>query len=600
MLEFLKEVNENKIYERAVDVENKLVSFDAVSPMATYLEVLFKTLYVEFYGANDNIAKRGNIHSLITNQDFLQKLADNVGITEADIKYVKTHILKPADDFSHNLNPKNISADDMEKCFKRLYKISGAYYKYKTGKVVPAWSNEKYNRLLSKVLGVKPLRNKAEVTPASKMEEQKPIEKDSKKTSIPSSKISEANNKEIANSEKDLKKLTIEDVFDDNFEVSDPINDIRIRNRDNNIAIEDTEIKTMDNTNNNIEITPISRKREANSDFNIEAIQKSSKEQRGEEILQDIMQKFDDIEASVKNNGRSSLKSGNASIILTQEDNKAEKEAKIRELFGDSSKDSVDSKPSKSNSGFGISKNANTERRTLDDEKDRFADSTSFDWDKADVTNQDIGSIKKQIRSARPRRYWCIFALLSLLLFIGIVVHMQGNDSYKQILLACGGFTCLISLVGFIFNIVENTKNLHNIDYKKNFIPAVLCAIILIISGKVMLDNGKLVVPNIIENCFSVIYGAEQDEPVVELVPAESYSLKNDIQDIYSGKEFTIEWNVEPEGAVLPDFTYFYDEALFEHIDGNTFKSTGHGSKMGIDIFLGKDYVDTAWFSVKE
>ena len=173
MLEFLKEFNQYSIYERAMDCETNLGSFNPATPMATFIETLLKSIYLEFNTRwNEQTVGELSLNELLKEETFIRRLCTTYFLKESDLKVIDEKLRPKSNSYKHKLIARTLSAEDVKTCFHILYEVAANYYSVKTNNPAPAWSEDSYKKLLASCLDSHS-REKAEAQYKSEIEDLK-------------------------------------------------------------------------------------------------------------------------------------------------------------------------------------------------------------------------------------------------------------------------------------------------------------------------------------------------------------------------------------------------------------------------------------------
>ena len=150
MLEFLKDAVSNSIYERAMDCERNLKSFNSLVSMQTFFETMLKQCFLE---ANPNCDEheisRMKLSEIVSNTKFCLNLKrDYPSFSSNDIY----NLNKIANVDKHDLSgAKRPSAELVKMYFKLAFDFSAEYYNIHTGNKKPRWTEDEFKACLEKL-----------------------------------------------------------------------------------------------------------------------------------------------------------------------------------------------------------------------------------------------------------------------------------------------------------------------------------------------------------------------------------------------------------------------------------------------------------------
>ena len=148
---FLIECDQFNIFLRAHDAETHLISYDCVTPMAVFFEVILKSVYVYFI--SDTFETDLNLHALIENKQLMDFISDKYHFSD---KRTLHDIRKQSNKLKHDQNATPISPSDRKRFFQCLYRFCEGFYLSQTGKKAPEWNDDAYEKLIEQKSLVKP------------------------------------------------------------------------------------------------------------------------------------------------------------------------------------------------------------------------------------------------------------------------------------------------------------------------------------------------------------------------------------------------------------------------------------------------------------
>ena len=143
MLEFLKDVVSDSIYEHAMDCERNLKSFNSLVAMQTFFEKMLKSIYSE---QNPHLSDREigwlKCAELLNNKKFILFLNNKYStFDENDVRSLN----KYANGNKHSINnTQKATPEIVKKYFKIVFDFSAEYYNLHTGNKKPKWHDEEY------------------------------------------------------------------------------------------------------------------------------------------------------------------------------------------------------------------------------------------------------------------------------------------------------------------------------------------------------------------------------------------------------------------------------------------------------------------------
>lgn len=140
---FLLECDQFNIFLRAHDAETHLISYDCVTPIAVFFEVIFKSIYVYFISDRSEVDP--NLHALIENKQLMDFIAEKYGFSE---KKTLHDIRKQSNKLKHDQNATPVSPSDRKRFFLCLYHFCEGFYLCQTGKKAPALEDSIYDKLI--------------------------------------------------------------------------------------------------------------------------------------------------------------------------------------------------------------------------------------------------------------------------------------------------------------------------------------------------------------------------------------------------------------------------------------------------------------------
>lgn len=140
---FLLECDQFNIFLRARDAETHLISYDCVTPMAVFFEVIFKSIYVYFI--TDNSETDPNFYALIENKHLMEFISEKYGFSD---KRMLHDIRKQSNKLKHDQNATPVSSSDRKRFFLCLYHFCEGFYYSQTGKNAPRLDDATYEKLI--------------------------------------------------------------------------------------------------------------------------------------------------------------------------------------------------------------------------------------------------------------------------------------------------------------------------------------------------------------------------------------------------------------------------------------------------------------------
>ena len=140
---FLLECDQFNIFLRAHDAEMHLVSYDCVTPMAVFFEVILKSVYVYFI--SDSFETDPNLHALIENKQLMDFISDKYHFSD---KRTLHDIRKQSNKLKHDQNATPVSPLDRKRFFFCLYHFCEGFYFCQTGKKAPFLDDATYEKLI--------------------------------------------------------------------------------------------------------------------------------------------------------------------------------------------------------------------------------------------------------------------------------------------------------------------------------------------------------------------------------------------------------------------------------------------------------------------
>lgn len=140
---FLLECDQFNIFLRSHDAETHLVSYDCVTPMAVFFEVIFKSIYVYFI--SDNFETDPNLHALIENKPLMEFISEKYEFSDRRTLH---DIRKQSNKLKHDQNATPVSPSDRKRFFLCLYHFCEGFYFCQTGKKAPPLDDATYEKLI--------------------------------------------------------------------------------------------------------------------------------------------------------------------------------------------------------------------------------------------------------------------------------------------------------------------------------------------------------------------------------------------------------------------------------------------------------------------
>lgn len=149
MLEFLKECCSENMYKRAMDCEQKINTFDNISPMATFLETSMKQIYFEIH-KELTIQKidKMKFYQLLSKNDLKAYLKKTYGFEDKH-NIIGSEIRLYSNDMKHSSSHVvSASPEKVKQYFQCTFNFAAHYYATKTKHSCPKWDENAYQNLL--------------------------------------------------------------------------------------------------------------------------------------------------------------------------------------------------------------------------------------------------------------------------------------------------------------------------------------------------------------------------------------------------------------------------------------------------------------------
>ena len=145
MLEFLQQCDRYHIYARAHDCENQINAFNCVTPIATFFEVIFKSLYEEFF-PDDSFEMDPGLYDLLNTRKFTQKIESDYGFNDFS---TVDEIRRKGNRLKHSKNVTPVEDKQRKKYFRCLYNFAVGFFRAATGSDdCPFWDDQLYEAMI--------------------------------------------------------------------------------------------------------------------------------------------------------------------------------------------------------------------------------------------------------------------------------------------------------------------------------------------------------------------------------------------------------------------------------------------------------------------
>ena len=153
MLEFVStsQFNRYGFRSRLKDCEPSLVLYNYVTPMAVCVEALLKQLWMEYENITivDKELEDLTLQYLLRDQGFAKWLNNQYSFSQSLLDELDVYIRKESNTFKHKLTDiPSRTIEEKKNRFKCFYVFLAQYYKKKTGKDAPSWSDAEYESLV--------------------------------------------------------------------------------------------------------------------------------------------------------------------------------------------------------------------------------------------------------------------------------------------------------------------------------------------------------------------------------------------------------------------------------------------------------------------
>ncbi len=148
MLDFLKGYNKFHIYDRAKNAELTLRAFDAITPMATFVEAVMKAAYSDCYSVTDKRLLKGmSLDKMFDDVTLTSYIMRAYGITNNVLFCLDNNIRRKSNFYKHDTDPYELTEEFRKECFKSIYLLASGYYKNQSGKAAPVWDESQFKQL---------------------------------------------------------------------------------------------------------------------------------------------------------------------------------------------------------------------------------------------------------------------------------------------------------------------------------------------------------------------------------------------------------------------------------------------------------------------
>lgn len=145
MLEFLQECDQYHIYARAHDCENQINAYNSVTPIATFFEVIFKSLYDEFY-PTDTFEMDPGLYDILKTDKFVQRVQAEYGFSDfATVDEIR----RKSNRLKHSKNSTPVDDKQKKKFFRCLFNFAVGFYQANTNcGDCPTWDDQLYDAMI--------------------------------------------------------------------------------------------------------------------------------------------------------------------------------------------------------------------------------------------------------------------------------------------------------------------------------------------------------------------------------------------------------------------------------------------------------------------
>lgn len=151
MFEFLEGFKQFNIYERAIECEHKLKTFDCITPMSVFTEAVLKAIYFNCYDVDERDIEKTTLYELFRDKEFIAVLNNEYNVRTTVIN-VLDEVRKCSNSFKHAESPPELTDEHIMRWFIAVYTLASCYYEKVTDKKAPVWSDKEYRKVLDNAL----------------------------------------------------------------------------------------------------------------------------------------------------------------------------------------------------------------------------------------------------------------------------------------------------------------------------------------------------------------------------------------------------------------------------------------------------------------